>query len=174
MKKWLILLIIFAAVAIPAQAQSPIFSLDIGAALNIGLPPPSSNPLLSTIVTLMTLRFGPLVDLTFILNDMMNVGVEAGLYIMAIEILGTSILFVELPIRAVFRLYLGPFMLQPHAGIWIPIAGMAGATNVLFDVGAKVGIGSKVFVFFLEASYVFPPAGYPRIGLGFLINLLRV
>jgi hypothetical protein len=44
----------------------------------------------------------------------------------------------------------------------------------MFDLGAKLGLGSKQFVFFGEFCMMLGQVSYPRLGIGILINLFRL
>ena len=164
----LVLILVLLAGAAFAQSGQEVesFSLDLGPVLSAGYP--SGYGGLTFLAILATLRGGLYVDFMYNLNDKIHFGAETGLLAMSIESGGVRSFVMDLPVRAFARFTFGSFFVQPQVGGYIPL----NYGGIFFDVGGKIGFGRR-FKFFLEGSYLIGEGGYPRFGIGGLINIVN-
>lgn len=170
----LVLILVLLAGAVFAESGQDVenFSLDLGPVLSTGYPL-GAGAVGGFFAILLYLRGGLYVDFMYNLNDTIHFGAETGLLTMSVEMSdgsgGTSRTFVmDLPVRAFARFTFGSFFVQPQVGGYIPL----NYGGIFFDVGGKIGFGRR-FKFFLEGSYLIGEGGYPRFGIGGLINIVN-
>jgi len=165
----LVLILVLLAGAAFAQSGQDVetFSLDLGPVLSTGYPL-GAGAVGGFFAILLYLRGGLYVDFMYNLNDTIHLGAETGLLTMSIESGGVRSFVMDLPVRAFARFTFGSFFVQPQVGTYIPL----NYEGIFFDVGGKLGFGKR-FKFFLEGSYLIGEGGYPRFGIGGLINIVN-
>ena len=122
-----------------------------GLTLDIGIGLMYLMPTTATQFLIFNLRGGGNIALAYNLG-IVEIGAEAGLYVMGVEIGTYTLLMFEIPINALVRLPLGFIDIEAYGGAWIEIATVeeASASALGFDFGARIVISG----FYIGAAYV--------------------
>lgn len=137
--------------------QKSKIGLDFGGFVTTGWFPQEPASLL------FLLRGGSSVTVRYRINDTFSFGIEAGISAFYYDT-GSSMMFLDAPVRAVFRIGGGKTFLEPHAGYYFTILG---SDLDGFSFGAKASLSNLYvdFSYILGSDY-----SYPRFGLGYQLN----
>ena len=160
----LLFCVVFTGLFAQEDMSGKMISIDTGAGISMAFIE-TDNALLGFLTFLFGMRGIYFADARFLISDMMSAGAELGIAAMSVSFDdgATSTLFLDLPIRGIFRFGKGGTFIQAYAGLYMPVSP---TFDTLFDVGIKGSLGGL----YTEVSYLMGTTSYARAAIGFALN----